>query len=362
MLPKPNAEDLARQRYVLALKGFLGRKLRPQHRDLFETQAAPRFQAEHGHPPKDRAEIGEAMYAHPLYQTWSTLNRTAQELMWETIAETVYRQEDQLKDSYRGFSESPAGSLELDEGFEIPKAVQKINIHLQPGGYAKDESAEDVLAGAFYEAGGALYSRGQSIGVTESKAECMIRFITQRYGEPKPKRILDIACSAGSSSTPYALAFPDAEVHAIDVGPGLLRYAHARAEALGATVHFHQRSADDIGFEDGSFDLIVSHNAMHEMSGKTTAGMMRESYRLLATGGICVHQDVPLRYENLDAFMRFERGWDLKNNNEPFWEVYATNNPREMLLEAGFEADKIFVGMVPQIDNSIAWFVASAQK
>lgn len=189
-----------------------------------------------------------------------------------------------------------------------------------------------------------------------------MRFLRERYPSLTPTRILDIACSAGSSTTPYALAFPDAEVHAIDVGAGMLRYAHARAEALGAAVHFHQRSAAAPGFEDGSFDLIVSHNAMHEMSAKTTAGMMRESYRLLKPGGVCVHQDVPLRYKDLDEFMRFERGWDLKNNNEPFWEAYATNDPEALLRSAGFAPDAIFVGMVPQIDKTISWFVASARK
>jgi ubiquinone/menaquinone biosynthesis C-methylase UbiE len=364
MLARANAEESARQRYVLALKTYLGRRLRPGNATVFETAAAPAYERRHGRRPETRAEIAEAMYADARYQTWSSLNRTAQEMMWESVAEPIWRESDRLTEAYRRLDETaPAGgSLELAEDFEVPNAIRRIPIHLQPGGYARDLGEDDVLAGAFYESGGALYSMGQSVGTKESKAEVVMRFLGERYPDLKPRRILDMACSAGSSSTPYALMMPDAEVHAVDVGAAMLRYAHARAEALGARVHFHQRDVNDVGFEDGSFDLIVSHNAMHEMSARTQAAMMRESFRLLRPGGVCVHQDVPLRYEELDEFMKFERGWDLKNNNEPFWEAYATNDCRGMLLEAGFPEASVFVGKVPQIDGSIAWFVASAQK
>ena len=91
-----------------------------------------------------------------------------------------------------------------------------------------------------------------------------------------------MGCSAGSASVPYAQAYPDAEVHAIDVSPGMLRYAHARAESLGAAVHFHQMDSARTSFGSESFDLIVSHNMMHEISDASRRGMLRESWRLLA--------------------------------------------------------------------------------
>jgi ubiquinone/menaquinone biosynthesis C-methylase UbiE len=363
MLPQPSAEDAARQRYVLALKAFVGRRLRPLNESIFTTEAKPDFEAQHGRAPESVADIAAAMYSNRRYQTWSTLNRTAQELMWQAVGETVLREEQRLKTDYRRLHESSSagGSLQLDPDLEIPNVLAKINIHLQPGGYVRDNGDDDVIAGAFYEAGGAVYSRGQAIGVTESKAETIIRFIREHYAVT-PRRILDVGCSAGASSTPYAEAFPEAEVHAIDVAPGLLRYAHARAEALGVPVHFHQRNAAAMGFEDNSFDLVVSHNAMHEMSGKTTAAMMRESFRLLRPGGVCVHQDVPLRFEGLSDFKRFDLGWDLKNNNEPFWEAYATNDCQAMLEAAGFRASQISIDNVPLPDSPMAWYVASALK
>ncbi|MCL6753034.1 methyltransferase domain-containing protein [Nostoc sp. CCCryo 231-06] len=61
--------------------------------------------------------------------------------------------------------------------------------------------------------------------------------------------------SIGNSTLPYVDGFPDAEVHAIDVGAPMLRYAHARAESLGKRVHFSQQNAEQTNFPDESFDL-----------------------------------------------------------------------------------------------------------
>ena len=41
----------------------------------------------------------------------------------------------------------------------------------------------------------------------------------------KGLRILDIGCSAGASTVPYALAYPDAGVHGVDLGAAMVRFA-----------------------------------------------------------------------------------------------------------------------------------------
>jgi ubiquinone/menaquinone biosynthesis C-methylase UbiE len=171
-----------------------------------------------------------------------------------------------------------------------------------------------------------------------------------------------MGCSAGSASVPYADAFPDAEVHAIDVGAGMLRYAHARAESLGVAVHFHQMDVGATRFEDESFDLIVSHNLMHEISAPTRRAMLRESRRLLRPGGVCVHQDVPLRFAGLSEFKKFEASWDTLNNNEPYWEVYANADLLPELLAAGFDPQCVHVGSLPARAGTLPWFVACAWR
>ncbi|MFZ9652934.1 MAG: class I SAM-dependent methyltransferase [Steroidobacteraceae bacterium] len=360
MLPVPTADETARQQFIVAFKQTLNRELRSTQGKLFDAVVAPRYQASHGHVPGTREEIRASMQADPAYRAWSTLTRAAQEQMWVAVGDSVFRERERLAATARRLSSAPTrrGSLHLDPDFVPPRGVTAVDIHLQTGGYAMDLGGGDCSAGALYECGGNLYAFGQGLGRNDSKAAHVQRFIAQKFPDLKPKRILDMGCSAGSASVPYALAFPDAEVHAIDVGSGMLRYAHARAESLGAAVHFHQMDCAQTKFEDASFDLIVSHNMMHEISGVTRRGMLRESRRLLRPGGLCVHQDVPLRFKGLSEFRKFDMSWDTLHNNEPFWEVYANGDLQPELLAAGFESDCVHVGSLEATTGSLPWFVA----
>lgn len=364
MLATPDHDEASRQGFVVAVKRHLNRALRPRNRVAYEREAAPAFEREHGHAPAGRREIRTAMLANRHYRTWSTLARSAQELMWDSLADTLERErERQLQTARRLARETPCGgSLELEPSLDPPRGMASVEVHLQPGGYLLDLGDDDVTAGAYYESGGNLYAFGQGISRNDSKASHVQRMLRERHPDLQPRRILDMGCSAGSATVPYALAFPDAEVHGIDVGAGMLRYAHARAEALGASVHFHQMDAAATRFPDGFFDLVVSHNMLHESSDSTRRGAMRETYRLLRPGGVCVHQDVPLRFEGLDEFSRFELSWDSLYNNEPYWEVYATADLRADLEAAGFAADTIHVGHLPKSEGSLPWYVGTARK
>ena len=304
------------------------------------------------------------MWEDPAYQMFSRLHRDGQELMWDAAAESIYRERSRLSDAYNRFSKSDRrlGSLELDPDLKPPRGMAEVDIHLQPGGYCADYGDDDVLAGAFYEFGGNLYTTGRGVGQSESKGEVGVRFLKEKYPDFKPAAVLDIGCSAGSSTVPYARAFPEAEVHGIDIASSILRYAHARAEAMGAAVHFHQRDASDTGFKDESFDLVMSNNAMHEFPHKTTQAMMHECFRLLRPGGVAFHLDVNIRYDEYSPWMQFHRGWDQINNNEPYWRVYATNKPAEMLIEAGFAKEHVWQGKFQQLDQSLHWFIAAARK
>jgi SAM-dependent methyltransferase len=364
MLAVPTADETARQQFVVAFKQALNRGLRKTQGDLFETVVAPGWAAEHGAPPTTRETIREAMQADPAYRSWSSLARAAQEQMWITVGDSIFRERERLAATAERLAQAPTrrGSLTLDPSFAPPRGVTGVDIHLQPGGYALDLGEGDCSAGALYESGGNLYAFGQGISRTDSKAAHVQRFLRERFPRLQPRRILDMGCSAGSASVPYAEAYPEAEVHAIDVGSGMLRYAHARAESLGVAVHLHQMDVARTRFENESFDLIVSHNLMHEISAPTRRGMLRESRRLLRPGGVCVHQDVPLRFQGLSEFRKFDMSWDTLNNNEPYWEVYANADLQPELHAAGFAEDCIHVGSLPAAQGSLPWFVACAWR
>ncbi|MGD9599793.1 MAG: class I SAM-dependent methyltransferase [Steroidobacteraceae bacterium] len=364
MLAHADPDDTARQAFVVALKQGLNRSVRSRNEALYAAVVEPGLRKRGAGADPSREAIRDAMYAESSYRSWSALARGAQELMWDAVGAPIVRERDRLEASARRLAAErrAGGSLELDPSFEPPRGVTAMDIHLQPGGYALDLGDGDILAGALYEAGGNIYAFGQGIGRGDSKATHVQRYIAGRWPGFRPLRILDMGCSAGSASVPHALAFPDAEVHAIDVGAGMLRYAHARAEALGAPVHFHQRDCTATRFPDAHFDLVVSHNLMHESSDATRRGMLRETWRLLAPGGVFVHQDVPLRFAGLPEFRKFELSWDTRNNNEPFWEVYANADLAADLAAAGIPADCTWIGHLPQAEGSLPWFAVTGSK
>ena len=165
-----------------------------------------------------------------------------------------------------------------------------------------------------------------------------------------------MGCSVGHSTLPYTDAWPGAEVHAIDVAAPMLRYAHARAESKGKAVHFSQQNAEKTDFEDGSFDLVVSHILMHETSDKAVKNVMAECNRLLAPGGLMAHAETP-PYEGMEPFDAFMLDWDSTNNNEPFWRRSHELDLPKLTRDAGFDADKMFSVMAPS-----AYQIADAER
>ncbi|MEZ5459871.1 MAG: class I SAM-dependent methyltransferase [Steroidobacteraceae bacterium] len=365
MLATQDADDLARQRFVLALKRQLTGRIRPGNLAIFESRVRPRLQARYrSRAVADREEIKQGLLEDRGYQAWSALTRCSQEMLWATVTEPLMRDRERLEAEARRLRDAPArlGRLALDPAFAPPEAMCEHHVHLQPQGYAFTASADDVLAGALYEAGGNLYSMGQGMGGDDSKAGAAIRWLRDAHPGLQPRRILDLGCSAGASSVPYAQAFVDAEMHAVDVGAAMLRYAHARAESLGARVFFHQMDCGATGFPDGHFDLVVSHNLFHEIDNESRRATLRESWRLLAPGGVVLHQDVAIQNARRTPFEQAERAWDVYFNDEPFWEDYADAQIGRELVAAGFPPEAVREFPLAKINGPGHWFAVTARK
>jgi SAM-dependent methyltransferase len=69
-------------------------------------------------------------------------------------------------------------------------------------------------------------------------------------------RVLDIAAGTGNASIPAAER--GAEVTASDLTPELLEAGRARAEAAGVTLDWAEADAENLPFEDGSYDVVMS--------------------------------------------------------------------------------------------------------
>ncbi len=68
--------------------------------------------------------------------------------------------------------------------------------------------------------------------------------------------MLDVACGAGQLAIPAAR--DGAHVTGIDIAVNSIAQARARAEAEGMEIRFDVGDAEELPYEDGSFDVVVS--------------------------------------------------------------------------------------------------------
>ena len=332
ILPKPDHDEGARQEFTKSLKGFVQSGLLPGLGPIFKSRAAKRFKRDTGRDPANRHDIRKAMLPDPYFQHYAATNRIAQELIWDSVIDTIERQLPEIEARAAALSAGSTAPLETTTDFPTPRYVTALDIHCMPGGYAE---AGEVAAGALYDRGVYLYAMGYMGPTNDDMGRSVGNYIRRKMPDFAPKRILDMGCTVGHSTLPYKEAFPDAEVIGIDVAGPQIRYAHARAAGLGQQVGFLQRNAESTGFEDGSFDLIVSHILLHETSGKAMPAIIHECHRLLKPGGIMIHADLP-PFDLMDPFTQFILDNETWFNNEPFWGAMREVDQIALAKSAGF--------------------------
>lgn len=338
MLPDEGHDDQARETFVKALKSHIANQVSPGVRELYEHRAGPRWAQQHGVPPNDRHEVREALSSEPYYRLWSSVRRSSQDLLWNTVGDVVARQIDDLGDRAKQVDRG-LGSLELDPSLEVPWYQWGIDIHAMPGGYRGEYATDDVAAGALYDRGVYVYAMGQMGELNDDYGQSVVNnYLRKEHPSLRPERILDMGCTVGNATLPYVDAYPEAEVHAIDLGAPVLRYAHARAETLGKRVHFSQQNAERTSYPDEHFDLVVSHILLHECPPAALRNILAECHRVLKPGGMMIHADFP-GYAGMDALTQAMIDWDTYNNHEPFWGPMRDMDLVAAAREAGFTGD-----------------------
>jgi ubiquinone/menaquinone biosynthesis C-methylase UbiE len=344
MLCDVTHDENSRQDFVSSFKSYLSSGVSGASKDVYLDRVEPAFTREHNRPPKDRHEVRRAISGNGHYQMSSSLKRTAQEMMFDSVGESVERQLPALINK-AGVKRKKAkfGTLRLDPKLQIPRYHTAVDIHCMPGGYHTEIVAnDDVYAGALYDRSIFLFSMGIRGVLNDDFGQSVVAYYTKHHPDLKPKRILDIGCSVGHGTLPHVDAFPDAEVYAIDVGAPMLRYGHARTEALGKRVHFSQQNAEQTDFPDHYFDLVMSQIVIHETSHKALPRIMRECKRILKPGGLLLHVD-GLDWKDMSPYDASVPDWDTYYNAEPFIGGLHDTDYYDLAADAGFDRKGVFV-------------------
>lgn len=353
-------DEYNRQSFTSDLRGFLLHDIASGMRTIYDRKVRQHADPNRNYSRESAMDIHDLMFKERYVRFYSSMVRSTQEMIWDSVIPSIERN---LPDIIEKTKPKPnaIGSLALDPAVEMPFYVADADIHCMPGNYHGERLPDDVSPGVLFDRGLYIYAGGAGGLDSDGNGRTQAEMIKRRFPDFKPKRILDLGCTIGNNTLPYADVFPDAELHAIDVAAPCLRFAHARAEAMGKKVHFHQMNAEQTSFEDGSFDLVVSCILFHETSTEAFRNIIRECSRLLRPGGLMMHMET-WSQEAIDAYDAFYTAWDGWYNNEPFIDGWRQVDKRNTWIEAGFpESDHVMAAMPDFYGTPEAVFQAAAE-
>ena len=345
-------DEKGRMNFVSGLRGYVLNDMANGMRAVWDAEVEPRFKREKRRRPADGPEVHRAIRPNEFFKFYSSLRVTAQDMVWQSVFPPLERQREVLKKKAAELAaKKRLGSLTLQPTLEVPRSVTAIDVHLMAGNYHSEYGRDDMAAGALYDNGLAVFSFGLMGQNLDDLGQSIAGFIRRKYPQFNPRNILDLGCTIGHNTCAWKDQFPQAEVHGVDVAAPGLRYGHARAQAQGREIHFHQMNAESVAFPDASFDVVFSSMFLHEVPRKGIEKIFAEAHRLLRPGGLMLHMELPPNSQ-LSAYESFYLDWDSSYNNEPFYKPFRDLRPEELCRRAGFSSGKYVQFVVP----SVGWF------
>ena len=282
--------------------------------------------------PVALSDIRTVFSRNTVTPTFQRFVRTQQEMMWRRTRESFYRDVDNVMQAMHDAEAKHPERIHMDPDFVEPDYT-RCEIHCQPGGYT-----DDPMGGIVFHYGTKVFYEGFN-----DQDELHIE-LAQKAAKPadgKLDRILDIGCSIGQATTVLKALYPETEVWGLDVGKPMIRYAHARAVEHGKDVHFKQALAEDTGFADGHFDMVLSYILFHEVPVAKMKEIIAETFRILRPGGTFAIYEFPSNDKNqVSASTRFLIDYDSKNNCEPYSPGFVASDFRGIIEAAGFEVEE----------------------
>ena len=200
MMPQAEHDECAREHFVVDLKIYMEEDVYPVDAAVYEKKALPQFKKEHGRAPENHHEVRKLMEREPSTQLWSAIARTIQEMLWDGTGNTVERQLPDLIS--RAKIAEPLGTLTLDPALKAPRYNGEIDIHRMPGNYHTVRAENDASQGALYDRGRFVYNGGAAGPLADGLPRTLAAYIKKRWPDFRPKKILELGCTIGSSTVP----------------------------------------------------------------------------------------------------------------------------------------------------------------
>jgi ubiquinone/menaquinone biosynthesis C-methylase UbiE len=174
--------------------------------------------------------------------------------------------------------------------------------------------------------------------------------LLSRLKGKKLGRVLEIACGTGIVTRRLRNALPASTVIvATDLNPDMFEFAKAKFKN-GENVHWQQADASALPFPDGSFHAVVCQFGFMFVPDKAAA--MRESYRVLRSGGVFLFNVWDSFETNPFAEIAHTTIASFFDRDPPkFYQIPFSLHDSKLVLEllrgAGFEQIESFVETKP---------------
>lgn len=317
--------------------------LRPIASENFETSARGReLAADHAadtSTPATRERIAEARKvceSDPVYRLERFFQRWVAEENFNRGIPAI----EERRAKFEAFNAAQGetellGTLDLSAKIDVPKYYDRIEWHLEPGGW----DGYDLYGALFaYGVGPYVFSQGgyAAVGVGDDITGQRLKTIKQ-FPKASYERIYEPGCGGVSTLKAVNTVFPEAELHGSDLSPLLLANGQKMASRFGFPVHLKLAdSARDTGEADESFDGVITYALHHELPPKANREMFAELYRIMKPGADIVISDPP-PFRAVSIFHAVILDWDTENREEPFFSAVLHESLDAMLEEAGFE-------------------------
>jgi 2-polyprenyl-3-methyl-5-hydroxy-6-metoxy-1,4-benzoquinol methylase len=277
--------------------------------------------------PESTKEAINLLMQDTTLKIYYRVKRSLQESFWTCILGSFNDRKDDLLAALKETETMGPGSVEYDPN-NIAPDYTKAEIHIQPGGYLNEP-----LSGLIYDYGMKVFMGGMA---DNDQLYNMQAGAVATPEDGNVKRILDLGCSAGATTTALKRRFPDADVCGIDVSEHMVKYAHLRAVEQNIETDFKQMLAEDLQFEDNQYDIVVANLLFHEVPVAISKKIIAEALRTLRPGGCFTLLDFP-GDRTRDVYTMFFGEMDAADNGEPFIPEFVRSNVEDLMEEGGFD-------------------------
>ena len=205
------------------------------------------------------------------------------------------------------------------------------NFHHQTDGYLSDYSAE------IYDLQVEILFNGTADSMRRRVLSPLKTGLKKYLSNSKKVKILDIATGTGRTLQQIQSAFPQVELHGLDLSGSYLKQASKYLSSRrGDIVQLTKGNAEKMPFESASFQALTCVFLLHELPRDARQNVLNECFRLLEPGGTLILAD-SIQIEDSPNFTPIMESFH-KIFHEPYYRDYIVDNINLRLEESGFSS------------------------